>query len=64
MTQEKEHWMDRSPLIPALNDVLADMVPRYSSAEAAIQSAEFRRRMDAAADRTPGVAAWLAEMPC
>lgn len=63
LTQEKEAWMARSPLIPALNEILADMCRRYPSAESAIRSDEFRARMDAAAYQTPGVGAWLDGMP-
>lgn len=62
MTQRDE-WMRKAPFLGTLLTLLAELVPRYGGQAEVVASAEFRARMDAVADATPGVAAWLADMP-
>ena len=43
--------------------LIGELTGVYGSTSEALESAEFRQRMDAIADATPGVREWLAEMP-
>lgn len=60
---ERDAWMRKAPFVGKLLALMAELIPRYGGQAEVVASAEFRARMDAVAAATPGVAAWLADMP-